>query len=67
MVDSGRTEAYCGEAVNPKNLSWYEGVRRVGRHYDERGGGTPDPVSLVTAPSSVGNTEAQKRHGPVSV
>lgn len=31
--DKGQAGEYTGEAVNPKNLSWYEIVTGVGRSY----------------------------------
>ena len=30
---AGAGETYTGEAVNPKNLSWFEGLMGVGRPY----------------------------------
>lgn len=30
---AGAGDTYTGEAVNPKNLSWFEGIMGVGRPY----------------------------------
>ena len=30
---AGAGDTYTGEAVNPKNLSWFEGIMDVGRPY----------------------------------
>jgi hypothetical protein len=49
---AGKPEAYSGEAVNPENLSWYEGLRKTNRHYvPEHANSDPVDLELVTAPT----------------
>lgn len=64
-LTTGKPEAYNGEAVSPKHLSWYEGLRRLDRYYLAKPAtveATADPIVTVTAPAAAWTTEAQKRH-----
>lgn len=56
---SGRSAEYSGEAVNPRNLSVYETLRRVGRHHVSRSQDT-DHIEIVSSPSTA-VSEAVKR------
>jgi len=57
---TGNASAYTGEAVNPKNLSVWEALTKVGRHYVPPNVST-DNVEIVT-PTKVTVSEAVKRN-----
>lgn len=56
---AGRAGEYFGEAVNPKNLSVYEGLRKVGRHYKNKP--SHDRAEVVDARTKAAS-EAVKRN-----
>ncbi len=50
---AGKQEEYAGEAVNPANLSWFEGLLGVGRPYHSRvTSGTPLPTKRGGPPDA---------------